>query len=150
MSRIIIPLFVLLILFAACSTLKLEPADFAWPLESVLKVDDNGSVKDERYSFSFDTRGLFFAENNDSLSYKGKNVRILRDKKGYYFMTSNKFKNVYVFEVVDGALQLKNKIFISEFGIADPAFNQRPPNVELIDGGKSLYLDNNGIVREQE
>ena len=52
--------FLLLVIVAACSTLKLQQADFAWPVESVLSVDDDGMVTEDRYSISFDTRGLFF------------------------------------------------------------------------------------------
>ena len=50
----------------------------------------------------------------------------------------------------NGAMALDNKIFISEFGIEDPALNQRIPFIELIDGGKSLYLTNNGIDRNNK
>ena len=46
-------------------------------------------------------------------------------------------------------MTLRNKIFISEFGIEDPALNQRSPYIELIDSGKSLYLTNNGINRNK-
>ncbi len=139
--------FLLLVFVAACSTLKLQQADFAWPVESVIVVDENGKVSDDRYSISFDTKGLFFEETEDSSAYEGKKVRILRDINGYYFITTEKFKNVYVFQMDNGSMALHNKIFISEFGIKDPALNQRAPYIELIDGGKSLYLTNNGIDR---
>ncbi len=142
--------FLLLVIATACSTLKLQPADFAWPVESVLSVDENGKASDERYSISFDTRGLFYEELEDSSAYVGKEIRILRDINGYYFITAEKFNNVYVFQMDNGAMALDNKIFISEFGIEDPALNQRIPFVELIDGGKSLYLTNNGIDRNKK
>ncbi len=142
--------FLLLVVTAACSTLKLQQADFTWPVESVILVDDNGKVSDERYSISFDTRGLFYEELEDSSAYVGKEIRILRDINGYYFITAEKFSNVYVFQMNNGAMALDNKIFISEFGIEDPALNQRIPLVELIDGGKSLYLTNNGIDRNKK
>jgi len=145
----IIP-FLLLGFIAACSTLKLQPADFAWPVESVLAVDDNGTVSEERYSITFDTRGLFYEEFQDSSAYKGKQVRLLRDVNGFYFITSAGFKNVYVFKMDYGALVLDNKIFISELGVQDPALNQRSPYIELIDNGKSLYLKNTGIDRNKK
>ena len=48
-------------------------------------------------------------------------------------MVSNNFKNVYVFNAKDGTLQLNNKIEISDStGIKEPAFNQRPPYIQLI------------------
>ena len=68
--------FLLLGLFAACSALSLQPANFAWPIESVLPVDENGMVSDERYSMSFDTRVLFFAEFSDSSAYIEKEIRM--------------------------------------------------------------------------
>jgi len=150
MKQTIILSILLLELFAACSSLTLQPANFAWPVESVLPVDENGLVSDDRYSFSFDTKGLFIEEFNDSLAYKEKELRILRDVNGFYFITSNNFKNVYVFKVNYGAMVLDNKIFISDFGVEKPAFNQRVPNVELIDGDKSIYLTNTGINRNQK
>jgi hypothetical protein len=137
--------FLLLGLLAGCAALTLQPANFSWPIESVLTVDETGMVSDDRYSFSFDTKSLFFEEFNDSSAYKEKELRILRDVNGFYFITANKFKNVYVFKMNYGAMVLDNKIFISEFGLDNPAFNQREPFVELIDGDKSLYLTNTGI-----
>ena len=142
--------FLLLAIAAACSVLKLQPADFAWPVESVIDVDENGKVSDDRYSISFDTKGLFFEETEDSSAYVGKKIRMLRDINGYYFITAEKFKNVYVFQMDNGAMVLNNKIFISELGMEDPALNQRAPYIELIDGGKSLYLTYNGIDRNKK
>ncbi|MEJ2193629.1 MAG: hypothetical protein P8X73_02075 [Ignavibacteriaceae bacterium] len=150
MQRTNILSFLLLGLFAACSALTLQPANFAWPIESVLPVDENGMVTDDRYSFSFDTRGLFYEELNDSSAFKGEEIRILRDANGFYFITVNKFKNVYVFKISDGTFVMDNKIFISEFGVENPSLNQRVPYVELIDGVNSLYLTNTGIDRDKK
>ena len=142
--------FLLLAIAAACSVLKLQPADFAWPVESVIAVDENGKVSDDRYSISFDTKGLFFEETEDSSAYVGKKIRMLRDINGYYFITAEMFKNIYVFQMDNGSMVLLNKIFISEFGIKDPALNQRAPYIELIDAGKNLYLTNIGIDRNKK
>ena len=135
---------------SACSVLTLQPSNFAWPVESVLKVDDNGKVSDERYSFSFNTQGLFYQEFEDSLSYMDKSLRIIRSSDGYYFITSEKFKNVYVFKIDDGEFTLSDQIFISEFGVENPALNQRSPYIELIDGNKSLYLTETGIEKDKK
>jgi hypothetical protein len=141
--------FLLLGFLAGCAALTLQPANFAWPIESVLPVDETGMVSDERYSFSFDTKILFFEEFNDSSAFKEKEIRILRDVNGFYFITANKFKYVYVFKMNYGAMVMDNKIFISELGVENPALNQREPYVELIDGDKSLYLTNTGIDRNK-
>jgi hypothetical protein len=36
-------------------------------------------------------------------------------------------------------------IFILGFGVQNPAFNQRVPHIELIDGEKTLKLTHQGI-----
>lgn len=147
MKLIKIALFFLLIVTVACSTLTLKPTDFAWPVESVLKINDDGKVVEDRYAIEFDTRGIFYEELRDSSAFVNKELRMLRDMNGYYFITSEKFKNVYVFKADEGALVLENKILVSETGVENPALNQRKPFVELIDGGKSLYLTKEGIDR---
>jgi len=125
--------------------LTLTPANFAWPIESVLKVNDEGEVNDERYSFSFDAKGIYHEEFQDSLAYLDRELRIIRDVQGYYFMTGIKFKNVYVFLAFEGTMVLDNKILISEFGFDNPVFNQREPHIELIGGDKILKLTHQGI-----
>ncbi len=142
--------FLLLIIAAACSTLKLQQADFAWPVESVLSVDYDGMVTEGRYSISFNTRGLFFEEFQDSSVFKGKKIRIIRDVNGFYFITAEKFKNVYVFKMDYGAMILDNKISVSETGVTNPVLNQRPPDIELVDDSKSIYLTNTGIHRNKK
>ena len=141
----------LLLILPACSTLILKPADFAWPVESVLKVDKNGFVQEQRFSFSFNVKDLFFRETGDSLGYKSKELHLIRDTKGYYFITANNFKNVYVFNANDGTLKLNNKIEISDStGMKNPAFNQRSPYIDLSYGSKKINLTNEGIKRGDE
>jgi hypothetical protein len=144
-----IKIFVLIIftaiLSAACSSLKLSPAEFGWPIESVLKVDDKGFVIDDRYSLSFNTKPMFFEETQDSLSYSGKSIRLIRSVEGFYFITTSTFKNVYVFSSDKNALTLQNKLLINEMGLKNPVFNQRPPFIELIDDDISYKLTSEGI-----
>ncbi len=45
---------------------------------------------------------------------------------------------------------LNNKIFISEFCVQNPAFIQRAPHIELIDGEKTLKLTHQGIEGGQK
>jgi len=145
MKRLIILFLFLILITAACSVLTLQPANFSWPIESVLSVNDNGKVTEDRYSIEVNTVGLFFEEFQDSLSYRGKEIRMIRDNQGFYFMTASNFKNVYVFKAEDGALKLEKKIFISEFGLQAPAFNQRDPYIELVDGTNKMNLTHKGI-----
>jgi len=145
MKRLLILFLFLILITAACSVLTLQPANFSWPIESVLPVDNEGKVTEDRYSIEVNTVGLFFEEFQDSLSYKGKEVRMIRDNQGFYFLTASNFKNVYVFKADEGKLVQENKIFISEFGLQAPAFNQRNPYIELIDGTYKMNLTYKGI-----
>lgn len=133
------------IIITSCSTLTLTPAEFGWPIEGVLKVDNKGFVKEDRGAILFDTKALFLEEMQDSLGYAGKTLRIIRNHEGFYFMTAVDFKNVYVFGVDKNSFVLENKIEINETGLKNPAFNQRKPFVELIDDGKTYKLTSEGI-----
>jgi hypothetical protein len=145
MRKVIALLMFLILIGTACTTLTLQPADFSWPVESVIKVDDQGSVTEDRYSTDFSTVGLFYEEFQDSMAYKGKDIHLIRNNGGDYFITGKEFKNVYVFKASEGTLVLEKKIFISEFGLKDPAFNQRSPYIELLDGDHKINLTNEGI-----
>jgi len=138
---------------AACSTLILKPADFAWPVESVLNVDNNGKVDIQRYSINFDARELFLKETGDSLGYQNQQLRVIRNSNGYYFMVANNFRNVYVFNNDEGTFRLEKKIEISgKTGIQNPAFNQRPPFIELVygeNGSSKVNLTEKGIAKEE-
>ena len=135
---------------AGCSSLRLAPADFSWPVESVIRVNDNGMANEDRYALSFNAKPLYFEETGDSLAYLDRELRVIRDTLGYYYITGNKFKNVYIFTMGDGAFNLYNEIQISGTGISNPAFNQRPPYIELIEGNKKYYLSNDGIEKEEK
>jgi len=145
MKQFIIISVSLILITTACTTLKLQPADFSWPVESALKVDGQGNVTEDRYSTDFSTVGLFYEEFQDSMAYKGKEIHLIRNNGGDYFITGKEFKNVYVFKASEGTLVLEKKIFISEFGLKDPAFNQRSPYIELLDGDYKINLTSEGI-----
>ena len=151
MKTLIIAIVSCLVFITGCTNLVLKPADFGWPVESVLKLDNNGMVMEKRYSFSFNTRELFLAETSDSSGFGGRDLRLIRDNKGYYFITANNFKNVYVFYPDNGSLVMSNKIAITDsIGMTNPAFNQRPPYIELIyNTDRKLYLNNDGIFEEK-
>lgn len=135
-----------LILAAGCSPLALRPADFSWPVESVLKSDAGGMVQESRYQLSFSIKPMLYEEKQDSSNVGGITVRVIRDQAGYYYMTSSGFKNVYVFGTGDGALVLEKKIPVSETGLQSPAFNARAPHVQLLSTGeKPRLLSKSGI-----
>lgn len=152
MKKIIVPALLVVIFLGGCSSLILKPTNFGWPLEAVLKVDKNGNVQEKRYSLDFNTKELFLTETGDSLGYQNKELRVIRNSNGYYFMVANNFKNVYVFSPSEGSLSLSKKIAISDStGINNPAFNQRPPYIELnYDNNKKVNLTNEGIKEEEK
>ena len=151
MKAMFVPIGISFFILAGCSSLILKPADFAWPVESVLSVDSQGKVQSERYSLSVDVKALLFAETQDSVNILKINLRIIRDVKGYYFITASQFKNVYIFEQTVGGLKLKNKILVAQNGLTEPALNQRVPYVQLINGkNPALLLTEDGVFEGEK
>jgi len=143
-SIILMVMGILMISLVGCSSLKLAPANFAWSIETVLPVDQNGMVTEKRYAFSFNAKPLFFAEKGDSALYYDEELHIIKNEKGFYFITAKLFSGVYVFQESDGALSLTNKIAFEQ-KLSNPAFNSRFPWIELVDGESKYLLDNKGL-----
>jgi hypothetical protein len=132
---------------SSCSSLKLDSVDFGWPVESVVTVSSANKVDDLRYSVSAWVAGLAQEEFQDSTALRGAKLRLLRSSEGYYFLTGPKFKHVYVFSPGPSSLLLNSAIPVSEGGLRNPALNQRPPYVELLDGDNfHTLLTSDGIV----
>lgn len=131
-----------------CSTVALKPADFSWPVEVVVKPDSKGMVQEARYQVAFNVKPLLFEEFQDSVNI-AKPLRLIRDYRGYYFITGNDFKHVYVFEQDDASLTLAKKIKVTEKGLQSPAFNQKNQFIELIStanaGEPPILLTKDGI-----
>lgn len=136
---------------SSCSSLTLEQVDYAWPVESAIKVDHHNIVEERRYAISFRVAGVAGEEFGDTTALAGTTIRLLRSVEGYYFLTGPKFKNVYVFTPGASELIERNRIEVTKVGLKAPALNQRPPYVELIDG-KSLkvLLSSNHIEEEKK
>jgi len=143
-SIILMVMGILMISLVGCSSLKLAPANFAWSIETVLPVDQQGVVTEKRYSFSFNAKPLFFAEKGDSALYYDEELHIIKNERGFYFITAKSFSGVYVFQESDGALSLTNKIAFEQ-KLSNPAFNSRFPWIELVDGESKYLLDNKGL-----
>ncbi|HPN39374.1 MAG TPA: hypothetical protein PL041_13310 [Melioribacteraceae bacterium] len=130
-----------------CNTMMLTPVNFAWPIESALTTDDTGTISENRYAITINVNSLFTEEFGLNADVKEKIVHIIRNEKGYYFLTSDSFKNVYIFVASEGSLKLVKKVLIDEKGLNNPAFNQREPNIELIyKNGDAVLLNGEGIV----
>lgn len=133
----------LLLGVAACGpSLVIQDVDFSQPLESVLSPDSNNEVHDQRYAIKFNISGILEKEGSSSVD----EIRLIRNRGGFYFVTASGFNNVYVFETDDSELNLKRKIEISSDGLGQPAFNQRDGHIELVDRatGNTYNLDETG------
>ena len=136
-----------LFVLSSCATLTLESVDFGWPVEDVVKVSQTNMIEAGRYVLSCNVAKLAAEEFQDTTALTGAQLRLLRNGDGFYFITGAKFKHVYVFAAGAHELSLKCAIEVSKTGLRDPAFNQRPPYVELVDGDNfRRLLSNDDIV----
>ena len=151
MKATFIPIFLTFFILAGCSSLTLKPGDFAWPVESALRVDSQGNVQSERYSFSLNVKELLFAETKDSVNVSKVTLRMIRNVQGFYFITAAQFQNIYIFEQTEGGLKLKNKILVAKNGLNEPAFNQRAPYVQLVSGqSPAILLTEDGVFEGEK
>ncbi|MDP1677250.1 MAG: hypothetical protein Q8L88_10345 [Bacteroidota bacterium] len=132
-----------------CSSLHLQPADFSWAAEEIVAVGAKGMVDAKRYSVAFTVTPLLAKEfAADSAAAQSTNeVRIIRDKAGFYYLTGKKFKSVYVLAQSDGALAVSNTIVISsEKAMDDPKFDQKDSYIELWNGKEKFQLTKSGVT----
>lgn len=142
----------LLVVSTACRTFVVKDVNYAQQIESVLQPNEKGEVYDTRHALSFNILPFQYEEFEDSSSVKVKEVRLIRNTDGFYFITADGFSNVYVMEPVKGGMKLKTKIKVSENGLAAPAFNLRAPYVMLIDRetAKTFTMNQKGIQQREE
>lgn len=127
--NLILSLAILLSVSACGSSLILENVDYSQPVESVLVPDSDQIVHDQRFAVKFSISPILTEENLTEID----EIRLIRNQAGFYFVTASGFNNVYVFTPGESVLELVEKVFISENGLSQPAFNQRETYIELID-----------------
>lgn len=149
-KTILLGVLVLLITPACHKTLVIDEVNYAQYVESVLRPDSEGIVTDYRNSISFSITSISEEEFGGEITNEVSEIRLIRNQDGYYFITADQFKHVYVFEPKKGGLKLIQSIEISELGIDKPVLNWREPFVEIRTGNKeeSHYLTEKGIVIE--
>ena len=131
---------------SGCASVRLKPADFSWSFESVLTTDADGYAKGEPKTIAFNAGELFRAETKAAGTPVGKTGRVIRDAAGYYYLTSEGFRHVYIFAGDAGELKLKKKVLIDENGMDKPFFNRRERGIEVAANGKAVLLNRKGIV----
>jgi hypothetical protein len=124
----------------ACSSLTLEQVDYSWPVESVLIVRDDNMIAEGRHAISFNVAPLAEKEFENPNALKGKEIRLLRNTEGMYYITGAEFKHVYVMAPEASELKLHSRFEVSKTGLKRPAFNKREPYVELLDGSELRVL----------
>jgi len=138
---------------SACNSFVVEDVDYSQQLESVLVPDENGNVTDVRHGISFNVNSFkeqeFGAEDSTT---QIREIRLIRNADGFYFITANQFKNVYVMEPGNASLKLKKKINVSESPLTDPAFNLRSSGVQLVmrDTNEVIEMNESGILNNNE
>lgn len=143
-------LFVALLMLSGCkSTFELKSVDYSMLLETAVAPDASGFVSDRGYGLKFNVRPIQFLETGDSTTVNPE-FRIIRDTDGYYYMTSAGFKNVYIMKPTENAMKLHKKVEVAPNGLERPAFNQRNPMIQLIDGDDlSIMLNKDGLAGGQ-
>ena len=136
----------LLLALPNCASMTIKPVDFSWSYESVLTADSAGIVSGEPKTIAFDAGVIFRAEDEAQGTAANKVVRIIRDREGYYFVTSPGFKHVYIYGSARGKLTLEKKVLIAEEGMEQPFFNRRDGGIELGANGQVYLLTRKGIV----
>ncbi|GAB5408843.1 MAG: hypothetical protein BalsKO_12080 [Balneolaceae bacterium] len=134
----------------ACNkSLVVKNVNYAQQIESVLIPDSDGTVTDVRHGISYSILPFQYEEFQDSSTIQLTEVRMIRNDQGFYFITADKFKHVYVMAPKKGELKLLKKIFVDEAGLYSPAFNWRESVVQLINNSTEvvILLNEKGIYK---
>lgn len=143
----------LFLMFTACKpSFQVSNVDYAHQLESVLEPDQNGNVTDNRHGLSFNIMPFQMEEFQDTSDVLVNEVRLIRNNSGYYFITADEFKHVYVMRPEISKLELEKKILINNKGLHKPAFNYRPPFIQLVETESSAFfnLNEKGIQNSED
>ncbi len=149
----LLPLIIVSAVCFSCNkALVIKEVNYAQHVESVVAPDEYGIVADQRNNIRFSVAPLVKQEFGKDTTQEVEFVRILRNADGFYFITANNFKKVYVFEPKRGELKLKKSILITDDGLERPALNWRAPYIQIIayNAEQPIYIDENGIIKKQE
>jgi len=140
-----------LFIISGCSqSMVISRVNYSQPIESVLTPDEDGVVRDGRNGIAFNMLPLQYEETQDTSSVTTSELRYIRGKKGFFYITAPAYRHEYLMAPEEGALELREKFLIGETGIEQPAFNQRDTFIQLVDRatGDSYRLTPEGLERE--
>lgn len=141
------------LLGTACTTFVVKDVNYSHQIESVLTPDQEGEVSDVRHGITFNVQPFVDQEfGEEDSTYQIEEIRMIRNAKGFYFITADQFKHVYVMKPGSGSLKLKSKIKVSESPITNPAFNMRDGYVQLVktQTNEVVALTEDGLQNEKE
>ncbi len=127
--------------------LVIQDVDYSQPVESVLQADVQGNIHDIRMGISFNVSALHALEKPEE-SISDTEFRLIRDKAGYYYLTSAGYSHVYIFKSGSEKLIMVNKVEIPESRLTEPAFNARFPLIQLVDltSEKVYHINHKGLA----
>jgi hypothetical protein len=139
------------IIFCSCSSLKIENVKYGWGGEFFANPDESGLINIPKSSMQFNISQILTEEKLTG-NPKDHKFRIIRDDEGYFYITANNFKFVWVFACEEASLVLKNKLDLLEGkSLDDPKFNEQKPNVRLfLKDGKEFLLNKDGKLKKEE
>lgn len=137
------------VLVGCTQTLVIKEVDYSQPVETVLEPGEQGQVTDAENNISFNILPLQYRETKDTTSVTTEEIRMIRGKEGFYYITASGYQHVYVMAPEKGSLKLEKQIKINSEGLQDPAFNQRNPYVQLLNKstGETYALTKKGIAK---
>jgi len=146
----IITILILIFIFYSCSTFKIENVKYGWNGEYFASPDENGDFTIPKNSMKFNVLKLLEEEGllNKITDIK---LRIIRDEEGYFYITADKFKYIWVFMPDESSLKLKNKIeLLKGKSLEEPKFNEQKPNIKVFLKDKSEFIINkDGIIKSE-
>jgi hypothetical protein len=144
-------LIVFAMFISSCSSFKIENVTYGWSAEYIASPDDNGNFTVPKHSMVLNLTKVFQEEKITDPPSKF-NIHIIRDDEGYYFITSDKFIFVWVFESREKSLKLYDKLnLLDNKPLNDPKFNEQKPNVKLfMRDAKEFIINKDGVVKKEE
>ncbi len=146
-----IGLIAVLSLTGCKQSMVISKVDYSQSIESVLTPNEDGVVRDVQHGLTFNIKPLQYAEMQDTSSVTTSQVRYIRGKEGFYYITAPNYKNVYVMIPEKGRLKLEKKLKISETGLEQPALNQRTSHIQLINqsSGEAWKLNPESVEKQE-